>query len=138
MGLKIDKINYLYAGGNGLRVSLSSSLWMFDLAGGGYANLYLGREGNARIYAGGGPLMMYASYRTDKDFNDESVEDLIDTESAFGLGLYARGGIEFRVANAGMLGLGVRGTWSNLDFSDSGGRSDLSGLAAFATFTAGF
>jgi hypothetical protein len=138
IGLKVDKINYLYAGGSGLRVSLSSSLWMFDFAGGGYANLYLGKSRKARIYAGGGPLMMYASYRTDKDFDDASVEDEIETESAFGLGLYARAGIEFRIYQAGMLGLGVRGTWSNLDFSNAGGRSDLTGVAAFATFTAGF
>jgi hypothetical protein len=32
----------------------------------------------------------------------------------------------------------VRGTWSDLDFSSMGGRSELVGIAAFATFTAGF
>lgn len=137
-GMRVDKINYLYAGGGGLYVSLSSSLWMFDLAGGGYANLYLGSSRKVRLYAGGGPLMMYASYRTDKDFDDEIVEDIVETESAFGLGVYARSGIEFRVQEAGMLGLGVRGSWSNLDFSDNGGRSELTGISAFATFTAGF
>lgn len=137
LGFQIDKINYLYAGGGGLHVSLSTSMWMFDLSGGAYANLYLDTDRNVRLYAGGGPLMMFASYRTDKEFSDSS-DDEVSTESAFGLGVYARTGIEFRIQDAGMLGFGARGTWSDVDFSDVGGRSDLEGIAFFATFTAGF
>lgn len=137
IGLQVDKLNYLYAGGGGLYVSLQSSLWMFDLAGGAYANLFLDPGRHVRLYAGGGPLLTYASYRSDKDFSDDS-KDEVTTESAFGVGVYARTGIEIRVQEAGMLGLGVRGTWSDLNFSNVGGRSDLTGIAAFATFTAGF
>ncbi len=51
--------------------------------------------------------------------------------------VYARAGFEFRIYEKGMLGLGARGTWSNVDFSEVGGSTDLVGIAAFVTFTAG-
>ncbi len=137
LGFRAVKLNYLYAGGGGLYVNLSSSFWMFDLAGGAYANLYLDPGQNVRLYAGCGPLMMYASYRTEKDFSDGS-DDKTETDSAFGIGMYARAGLEFRVYDKGMVGVGARGTWSNVDFSDAGGHSDLTGIAGFVTFTAGF
>ena len=136
-GFQLERINYLYAGGSGLYVHLSTSLWMIDLAGGGYASLFLDRGKNVRVYVGAGPLMTYASYRADKEFSDGSP-DVKSNENAFGLGVYARTGFEFRVAEMGLLGLGVRGTWSDIDFSSIGGRSELVGIAAFATFTAGF
>ena len=138
MGLQFDKINYLQAGGSGgLYVSISSSMWMFDLAGGGYASLFLDQKRNVRIYAGGGPLMVYANYQADKEFDDGSPDEDVG-ESAFGIGVYARTGIEFRIHEKGMFGLGARGTWSNVDFSDVGGSSELVGTALFATYTAGF
>lgn len=136
-GFQVDKVNYIQAGGGELRISLSTSLWMFDLAGGGYASLYLDSNKKVRVYAGGGPLFMYVSYRTDKKYSDGSTND-VHTTSASGIGTYARTGIEFRVYEKGMFGLGVRGSWAGVDFSNAGGHSDLTGIAAFATFTAGF
>ena len=112
-------------------------MWMFDLAGGGYANLYLDQNKRVRLYAGGGPLLIYADYRTEKDFDDDTMPNVSSSESAFGLGLYARTGFEFRLYERGMLGMGVRGSWSSVDFSDVGGSSDLVGIAGFVTFTAG-
>jgi hypothetical protein len=139
MGVRFDSLNYLYAGGGGLYASLSTSMWMFDFAGGPYANLFLDKGRKVRIYAGGGPLMTYASYRTDTEYPDDdpTKTDIIDTESAFGVGVYARAGFEFRLYEKGMLGLGARGTWSSVDFSDVGGNTDLVGAAAFISFTAG-
>ncbi len=133
LGFKFDKINYAYLG-SGAYVSISTSMWMFDLAGGAYANLRL--TDAIRIYAGAGPLMMYADYQSDRDY-DDATPDTSSNESAFGLGVYARTGFEFRVSESGYLGMGVRGNWSNVDFSEVGGSSDISGLAAFVTFTAG-
>ena len=137
LGFQFDKINYIQAGGSGLYVSVSTSMWMFDLAGGGYASLFLDPKHNVRIYAGGGPLMMYADYRADKEYDDGTTPDEDVGESAFGIGLYARTGIEFRLYEKGMLGVGARGSWSTVDFSDVGGRSELVGTALFVTFTAG-
>lgn len=137
LGFRFDKVNYLQAGGSGLYVSLSMSMWMFDLAGGGYANLYLDEGRKVRLYAGAGPLMNYAYYSTERDF-DDTTPNVSTTESVFGLGVYARTGIEFRIHRYGMLGVGARGTWSNVDFSEFSSNSDLVGIAAFASYTAGF
>ena len=136
MGFMADDISFISAGGSGLYVKISTSMWMFDLAGGPYANLFLDKNHKVRIYAAAGPLMTYANYRSRRE--DASLpEDTTDYESAFGIGVYARTGFEFRIYEAGMLGLGVRGSWANIDLSDVGGSSELTGLAAFVSFTAG-
>ncbi|MEE9367296.1 MAG: hypothetical protein V3V05_00375 [Pontiella sp.] len=137
LGFKFDEVNYLSAGGSGLYVSISTSMWMFDFAGGGYASLFLDKNQKFRIYAGGGPLMVYADYRSEREEDGTGGGTYNTSESVFGLGLYARTGFEFRVHQKGMLGLGVRGSWSNVDFSEVGGSSELKGIAAFVTYTAG-
>ena len=140
LGFQFDDINFISAGGSGLYVSISTSMWMFDLAGGPYASLFLGKKRNVRLYAAGGPLMVYADYRSDREETDNGTDEseiYKNHESAFGLGLYARAGFEFRLYEKGMLGLGARGTWSNIDLSDVGGSTDLTGIAAFISFTAG-
>lgn len=134
LGFRFDKINYAYLGGGGAYVSISTSMWMFDLAGGGYANLWL--TDSLRIYGAGGPLMMYSNYRSEKDYTD-TTPNTSSTESVFGIGVYARTGIEFRVHQRGYLGLGARWNWANADFSEVGGDTKLSGIAAFVTYTAG-
>ena len=112
---------------------------MFDLSGGPYANLFLDRNHRVRLYAAGGPLMVYADYRSEREETDTlGDEEIFDNdESAFGIGAYARAGFEFRIYEKGMLGLGVRGAWSDIDLSDVGGRSELSSVSAFVSFTAG-
>ena len=135
MGFMADDISFISSGGTAT-IRISASMWMFDLAGGPYASLFLDKKHRVRIYAAGGPLMTYASYRSTRE--DSSIDDDVDTdESAFGIGLYARTGFEFRIYEAGMLGLGLRGSWANVDLSDVGGSSDLTGIAAFVSFTAG-
>ena len=136
LGFKFDEVKYASAGGSGLTVVLSTSMWMFDFAGGGYINLCL--TDNVRLYGAAGPLMVYADYRSEREETGAVTDETYkDSESAFGLGVYARTGIEFRIHEKGMLGLGVRGNWSNVDFSDVGGSSDISGIAGFVTYTAG-
>lgn len=136
LGFRFDEINYASAGGSGLKISISTSMWMFDLAGGPYASLRL--TDNVRLYGGAGPLMIFADYDAEREETGGTADGTYDnSESAFGIGAYARTGIEFRVHERGMLGLGVRGSWTNIDFSDVGGSSDISGLAGFVTYTAG-
>lgn len=142
LGFRFDDLNYLYLGGGGAYASISTSMWMFDLAGGPYANLFLDKKQKVRLYIAGGPQMVYADYRSDTKYpeNGPPPQDDVDetaSESAFGIGLYARAGFEIRIYEKGMLGLGVRGTWSSVDFSDVGGSTDLAGAAAFVSFTAG-
>lgn len=136
LGFQFDEVNYIVVN-SGLHASVSTSMWMFDLAGGPYASLFLDKNHRVRIYCGGGPLMTYADYQSDKNYEDNTPDENAD-ETAFGVGVYARTGVEFRIYEQGMLGLGARGSWASVDFSDVGGSSDLVGLAAFVTFTAGF
>lgn len=134
LGFKFDKINYAYFGENGAYVSISTSMWMIDFAGGGYANFWL--TDSMRIYGAGGPLMIFSNYRSERDYEDDTP-NTTSTESVFGIGVYARTGIEFRVHQRGYLGLGARWNWANADFSEVGGNTKLSGIAAFVTYTAG-
>ena len=112
------------------------SLWTFDLAGGLYANTFLGKEEKVRIYAAGGPLLMTAlSYSESYHQNLIGADNYYrNNENSFGYGLYARTGVEIRVNEYGMLGLGVRGTWVDTDL---GSINDLTGIGAFVTYTAG-
>lgn len=139
LGFMLDHVNAASVGG-GLYVNISTSMWMFDLSGGPYVNLFLDKNEKVRLYGGVGPLMTYVDYRSERRETDEGGdEEAYDTdESVFGLGVYARAGFEFRIYEQGMLGLGARGTWSNVDFSEVGGSSELVGVAAFVSFTAGF
>lgn len=138
LGFRFDKINYLYAGSGGTYISLSTSMWTFDFSGGAYASLFLDEGEKVRLYAGSGPLMIYANYRTEQKYDDGTTPTESDSESVFGLGWYARTGFEFRVHQKGMLGLGARWNWSKADFSEVGGSSEIDGIAVFATYTAGF
>jgi len=137
LAFQFENLNYLLAGGSGLYVRVSTSMWIFDLSGGAYASWFVDPQRKVRVYAGAGPLMMYADYRADRNFDNDSLDEEIN-ESAFGLGLYARTGIELRMQEYGMLGIGARGTWTDIDLTEIGGPSDLSGAALFITYTAGF
>ena len=131
LGFMADDISFR-AGGGSTVVNVSASMWMFDFAGGPYASLFLDKNKKVRVYAAGGPLLTYANYRADASIPEED-----HSESVFGLGLYARTGVEFRIYDKGMLGLGLRGSWASVDLSEVGGSTDLTGMAAFISFTAG-
>ena len=137
LGFMLDHVNAVSSGG-GLYVNISTSMWMFDFAGGPYVNLFLDKNEKVRLYGGAGPLMTYVDYRSERTESGTEEGVYNTNESVFGLGVYARAGFEFRLYEQGMLGLGARGTWSNVDFSEVGGSSELVGIAGFISFTAGF
>lgn len=137
LGVRFSDLNYAYAGAGGTFVSLDVSLWTFDLAGGAYANLFIDEGHKLRAYAGAGPVINYAYYRTSSSFSD-TFDDESENESAFGIGAYARAGFEYRIHHRGLLGLGARGTWSTVDLTSVGGQSEMVGTALFASYTAGF
>lgn len=133
LGFMVDDISF-WSTGHGTIVNISADMWMFDLAGGPYGSVFLDKKKKLRVYAAAGPLLTYANYRSDPDIN---IPEYNVSESVFGLGLYARTGVEFRIYDKGMLGLGVRGSWASVDLSEVGGKSELTGIAAFVSFTAG-
>jgi hypothetical protein len=140
-GFRTKDVDYIQIN-SGLRARVSISYWTIDFSGGGYVSLSLNKNKTVRIYGAIGPLLMYADYDQDKDLDDDPDGDFGDNdgddESAFGFGVYGRAGLEFRVYKYGMLGMGVRTVYADLDFSNVGGTTDVRGIAGFVTFTAGF
>jgi hypothetical protein len=133
LGFKFDDVT-TYAGNNNIIVTSSSSLWLLDFSGGGYANLMLGNK--VRLYAAAGPLVMLSFYDSDEQYSDGSPKTS-ESETTYGFGAYARTGLEFEVHNGGYLGAGVRWNWSNLDFDNVSSDSNISGIGGFITYTAG-
>ena len=84
-----------------------------------------------RLYGGLGPLVQWG----DGKFEDELTST---TESGFGVGWYARVGLEFRMKPGEFFGVGVRGTSSEIDFGGSVGDVDTDALQVFVTYTYGF
>lgn len=139
LGYRFDKVNYISLGGGVAEISISTSMWMFDLAGGAYANIYLDPKRRVRVYGAAGPLMLYAEYRSERTETDADRDTTYNSSvSSFGTGVYARTGIEFRIHQLGMIGFGARGTWGSIDFTGATRRQDLLGIAGFATYTIGF
>lgn len=129
LGFKFDDVT-TYNGQHAVYVNVSSSLWLFDIAGGAYLNLPLGEK--LRLYGAAGPLMMVGLYNSETDY-----KNVTQSQTEFGFGAYARTGLELQVQRNAYLGAGLRGTYSNLDFSEVGGSSELKGIAVFLTYTAG-
>ena len=98
-----------------------------DLFLGAFAALHAGR---ARLYVGAGPQLSLAYF-------ERSGDRELDARGA-GLGLYARTGIEVRIADDIWLGLGARGLTTELDFDQDIPDVDPSALQGFVTFTAQF
>jgi hypothetical protein len=134
LGFKFDDVQ-TYTGVAQNYVTASSYLWMFDISGGAYANLMLGKK--LRLYGGAGPLIMLSYYNSKQEYTATPGQNASHSDTAVGFGAYARTGLELQVHQHGYLGVGVRGNWSNIDFSDVGGASEISGIAGFVTYTAG-
>jgi hypothetical protein len=118
-------------GGGGATIAIKVDMYLFELYGGPFANLFLGDS--TRVYVSAGPVMEWA------DFNQQSDSASIDGSGlGFGTGLYARTGIEFALLDHTMIGLGVRWSKSTVDLDNSLGTLDLDGIQVVLTVTEGF
>ncbi len=117
-------------GSGGAAVAVDVDTFLFDLYGGPFVSKFLG--GKTRIWASAGPLLEWADYDQETPFGQS------DSGSGFGVGLYARGGIEFAIGSGTMVGVGAR--WSDSTIDLDGGLDDLElqGFQAFLTVTKGF
>jgi hypothetical protein len=129
------------AAGNGqATVKLDTDLWLLDLAVGLYAQTII--AGNWRVYAAAGPMMLFGDYS--QDIEDEDEEALADegqessSDTEFGVGGYARIGLEYRLANQAFMGLCVRGVATNLGFDRALDDSGLNGIQGFLTYSQPF
>jgi len=118
-------------GGGGATVAINVDMFLFELYGGPFANIFLGD--NTRLYVGAGPLMEWA------DFTQQSDSAGIDDHgTGFGTGFYARTGIEFALPSRTMIGFGVRWSESTVDLDNNLGNLDLDGFQVVFTVTEGF
>ena len=135
-GWRSDSVTAVGHGGT-IRVNIDNELYLLDLFLGPYVSANLGQRW--RIYAGAGPLMMVGQYdkRSDEQVSESEPIREDKTSMAFGGGLYARTGIEFKFEDGSYMGLCVRGFKSKLDFEDVPEDIDVKGLQFLITFTSG-
>lgn len=117
----------LYTPSGGVAVEETGDLDLIDLYGGPMASIFVGNS--LRAYAAAGPLVQVGIY----DQSSATGDDLGD--SGLGLGWYARGGIEVRLGNSLLAGIGVRRSESTLDLGGDLGDLDLAGTTLFLSMS---
>ncbi len=121
---------YVSSGSSGgtAAVALDIDGFIFDYFFGGYASVtpvpFL------RLYLGGGPLFIYG-YRKSENTNAQTGAKETTSDSGFGIGAYARAGLELILTDHVILGAGVRGTRTSLALNDASGSVDIEGWQYF-------
>lgn len=123
----------LAAGGGGLLVAVDLNLFVIELFGGPFLSLFLSER--ARWYAGAGPLMQFVEYEQRAVPAGGLGEDFDRSSSGFGLGAYARTGLEFLITPNTWLGLGARWSDSVVDLGRGMGELDLEGVQFVLTLS---
>jgi len=116
-GFKGDRATVILP--NSVVIVADNDVLLADLFGGLYINRYIGR--NLRLYGGVGPLLQYG--RIDLEYIDQFNELQGIKESGWGVGLYARAGLEVNLAPGTYVGVGVR--WIDSHVNMSGPLDDL-------------
>ena len=106
--------------GGTVAVSVDVDSFMMDYFFGGYLGLELSKW--LRLYVGSGPLLIWGIWETEPKGSD-SEEVSSDSEIEFGVGLYARAGIDIFMSEQFGLNMGVRINKTTMRFEDEGGRS---------------
>lgn len=119
------------AGGVGAAIAVEVDMFLVEVYGGPFVNLFLDED--SRVYVGAGPLMQWADFTQESD-----TAGIDDSGTGFGTGLYARTGIEFRLGEDSMIGFGCRWADSSVDLDGGLGTLDLDGFQFVLTVTRGF
>ena len=128
-------------GGDGqIAISIDSSLWLADLSVGLFVkHTFFNRW---RTYLAAGPAVMFGDYSEDTDEEDpinETNEKNNHSDSEFGVGAYARGGLDYLFGPNAYVGVCVRGVRTNIAFDNApDASSSLSGVQGFLTFSRHF
>lgn len=125
------------AGNGKVAVYLDSDLWLVDLSMGLFVkHTFFTRW---RLYAAAGPTMLFGDYSDDGDEDDLTAEtstEINNSESAFGVGGYVRGGVDYRFSEDGYIGICVRAVKTDLEFDNApDSSSSLDGVQGFITFS---
>jgi len=131
----------IVAGSNQAVVKIDSSLWLFDLSAGVCLEQRWGA--NWRLYLAAGPAMLFGEYDADDDVEegaDPATAEMFrgESESEFGIGGYARLGLEYEFAPRALVGISVRGLATDMEFDNAVDASRVGGVQAFLTFTRNF
>src|SRR6185436_15697759 len=121
-------------GGGSVVVVADNDIFLFDFFGGPFFDLMLGQR--TRVYVGAGPLLQWGS--VDLDWNQPIQGHVHSSDSGFGVGWYARTGIEFAMRPGLQIGFGIRWVDSYLDLSGDIDRLDFEGEQYYLTVTESF
>lgn len=116
--------------GAGLVVAVDANVTVFELYGGPFISMFIDRR--LRLYASAGPQMEWVEYN---EFDPDLDTDVEST--AFGVGGYARAGIELLLDTGTLIGIGVRRSQATVDLPDGRGELDLEGTQYLFTVTQG-
>lgn len=120
-------------GGDGKTyIHLDNSMALVDLYYGIFASTDPAEKW--RAYAGAGGILSWGFMEIESCSDPDDTE----TESSFGPGLYVRAGVEFKLSDGNMMGIGARYTSSGIDFSNSYGSFDVDSIRFMITYTAFF
>jgi hypothetical protein len=121
-----------------INIHVDNQLYLLDLFIGPYVSANIKKQ--VRVYGGLGPLLMFGQNNNQASeyltYNNQTVYGN-NNASAFGPGLYARTGIEFRLKGNSWMGVGVRGFMSRLNFNNVSGTTDVNGLQLMITYSIG-
>lgn len=134
----------IVAGSNQAVVRIDTSFWLIDLSAGVCLDQMMGSRW--RLYLAAGPAMVFGEYEEDDDVSDEEGDGdpgeetgfRGESESGFGIGGYARAGLEYEFAPQSLIGISVRGLATDLDFDNAVDHSGVRGVQGLLTFTRNF
>ena len=114
--------------GGTVAVWLDINTFLFDY----YFGIYTSVEPSKwlRLYFGTGPLLIFGS-RTTERTHPYTEEKETTHDSGFGVGGYARTGLEFIFTDRVIFSVGTRHTWTNLSLEDTTGKADIQGWQYF-------
>ncbi len=119
--------------GGGVIVVGDNDLFLSEAFIGVYASILLGQK--ARIYAGAGPMLQYAS--AELEFEDGGTLEQLE-ESGVGGGAYARIGIEYEFSPGSSAGFFIRHVEATVDLDGDIGDVDLEGTHIVFAVTTSF
>jgi len=110
-------------------ISADNDYTLFDLFGGPYVSVPLGR--NLRASLSGGPLVLWS--RVELTFDPGGSEPI--DEEGVGYGIYTRAGLDVDLGRGTWAGIGVRFTDSMIVFDDAIEQVDIGGTQIYLSLT---
>ena len=115
-------------------ITADNDLRLFDISGGLFVATTI--FDRLRLYGGAGPLAQFG--RVDLELGQDINGDGSVAESGFGVGYYARTGIDLALAGSTSVGIVVRWVDSKLDFGSRFEKLDIEALQYGIAVTTGF